>query len=292
MATVLEVEHLTKRYWDFTLDDLCLNVPRGCITGIIGPSGAGKTTLVKLAMNLIPATSGQVRVFGLTHAEAEKEIKNRIGYVGEEHDFCVGHTVEWIGRFVAHFFDSWNGTLFARLLADFGIESGKKIKQLSRGRKTLLAVAIALSHEADLFILDEPTAGLDLMARRSILKTLRELVEDEEKTVLISSHNTDGLSEIADELVFLHEGRLRMQENRQELLARWKWIHFREGTLEPELIALLTGVERQPFGSKGLTRDYAALRGRLEGPVAGGEVKVENASLDDVLITLMAGESK
>ncbi len=287
MSTVFEVAHLTKRYWDFTLDDISLSIPAGAITGIIGPSGAGKTTLIDLVMNLVPADAGEVRVFGLPLAEHEKEIKNRIGYVGEEQHFYPGRTVAWTGRFVARFFDRWNGSRFVALLEEFGIERRKRIRELSRGRKTLLAVAIALSHEADLFILDEPTAGLDLVIRRRVLSILQTLAEDEEKTVILSSHNTEGLTEIADEVVFLDGGRLVFQEDKDELLGRWKWIHFREGALDADLLATLTHREQGPFGSKGLSDDYPSLRDRLAEATAAGDVRVENADLGDVLISMI-----
>ena len=187
MPVVLEVANLTKRYWDFTLDNFSLSIPKGRITGIIGPSGAGKTTLINLIMNLVSPDEGKVDVFGLPVVEHEKEIKNRIGYVGEEQLFYPSSTVAWTGRFVARFFDRWNGSRFSSLLEEFGIESRKKIKELSRGRKTLLGVAVALSHEADIYILDEPTAGLDLLVRRrGELVDLRPPQVDAQRSLEIS----------------------------------------------------------------------------------------------------------
>ena len=289
MPAALEVSRLTKRYWDFTLDEVSLAIPRGSITGILGPSGAGKTTLVRLIMNLISPDEGQVRVLGLSLDEHEKEIKNQVGYVGEEQLFPDGSTAERTGRFVARFFERWNGSRFSSLLEEFGIERRKRIRDLSQGRRTLLGVAIALSHEADLFLLDEPTAGLDLVVRRQVLGILRRLVEDEDRTVVLSSHNTEGLTEIADEVVFLDRGRLVLHEAKDDLLGRWKWIHYREGVLDRDALAALSRHVQGPFGSRGLTRDFPTMRERLAAQLSSGDVRVENADLGDILISMIEG---
>ncbi len=289
MAIALEVSHLTKRYWDFTLDDFSLTIPERGVTGIIGPSGAGKTTLMNLIMNLVGADAGEIVVFGLPLSEHEKEIKNRIGYLGEQPLFDASRTVSWMGRFVAGFFESWNGSRFCSLLEEFGVAKHKRIKELSRGRTTLLGVAIALSHEADLYLLDEPTAGLDLVARRQVLALLSRLAEDEGKTVVLSSHNTEGVAEIADRVVFINEGRLILHEEREDLLGRWKWIHYRDGALKEDILATLSSREQRPFSCKGLTADYPALRERLADSIAAGEVHVENVDLAEILISMIEG---
>jgi len=289
MSPVLEVENVTKRYWDFCLDDVSLAVAKGRIVGIIGPNGAGKTTLIKLIMNLAPATSGTVRVFGLSHADSEKKIKNRIGFVGEDQPFYDNKTVAWTGRFAANFFERWDGSRFSGLLADFSIDQHKRVHELSRGRKTLLALAMALSHEADLLLLDEPTAALDAVIRRDVLRLLKGLVEDEEKTVVVASHNTDGLADIAHDVAFLNAGTLILRADKDELLAGWKWLHYKEGSLNCDVLETLCGVRRQPFGNSALTRDFPNIRDRLADGVAVGDVKVENASLDDILISLVKG---
>jgi len=289
MAAALEVSHLTKRYWDFTLDDFSLTIPECGVTGIIGPSGAGKTTLMNLIMNLASPDAGEIVVFGLPLSEHEKEIKNRIGYVGEDPLFDANRTVSWTGHFVAGFFESWNGSRFRSLLEEFGVASHKKVKDLSRGRTTLLGVAIALSHEADLYLLDEPTAGLDLVARRRVLELLSGLAEDEGKTVILSSHNTEGVAEIADRVVFINEGRLILHEEREDLMGRWKWIHYRDGALADDILTTLSRREQRPFSCKGLTANYPALCDRLADSIAAGDVRVENVDLGEILISMIEG---
>jgi len=290
MPPILEARSLTKRYHDFTLREISLEVPCGCIVGFFGPIGAGKTTLMKLLAHQVPASSGTVRVFGLGYDEREKEIKDRIGYVPQEPSFYSDRSVGFNARFAAPFFERWDGGAFYRLLDEFKISREKTIRHLSRGQKTLLSIALALSHEADLLILDEPTAGLDIVLRRTILDRLRQFVAGGERTVVVSSHITDGLEEIAEYVNFLDNGELVLQAEKDELLARWKRIHFKEGALNPALVRQFADVREQPFGNSGLTRDFSAIREQLSAGIASGDVKVENARLDDILIAMLKGE--
>lgn len=289
MTPVIEVRNLTKHYEDFTLDNISLEIPAGCITGIFGPSGAGKTTLIKLIANQTPPSGGSVRLFGLSYADREREIKNRIGYLAQEPSFYWSKSVRWTARFVSRFYPRWDRTRFQRLLEEFGVNPFKKLKNLSRGQKTLVSLAIALSHDADLLLLDEPSAGLDMVLRRRILARLRDFVADGDRTVVISSHITDGLDDVAETIRFLDDGRLVLQADKDDLLASWKRIHFRDGALGPEVVDRLTDIETQPFGNSGLTRDFPAIRAQLDDGIASGEVKVANASLDDILIALLKG---
>jgi len=290
MPTMLEARNLTKRYHEFTLGEISVEIPCGCIVAFFGPIGAGKTTLMKLLAHQIPANSGTVRVLGLRYDNREKEIKNRIGYVPQEPSFYADRSVGFNARFAAPFFERWDGGAFYRMLDEFKISREKTIKHLSRGQKTLLSIALALSHEADLLILDEPTAGLDIVLRRTILDRLRQFVADGERTVVVASHITDGLEEIAEYINFLDEGKLVFQSEKDELLARWKRIHFREGALSPDLVRQFVDVRMQPFGSSGLTRDFSSIHEQLAAGIAAGDVKVENARLDEILIAMLKGE--
>jgi ABC-2 type transport system ATP-binding protein len=290
MDHILEARNLSKRYHDFTLSGVSLEIPRGCVTGFFGPTGAGKTTLMKLLAHQIPATAGTVRVFGLGYDREEKGIKNRMGYVPQEPSYYGDRSVEFNARFAASCFERWDGGCFYRLLDEFRVSRAKAVKHLSRGQKTLVSLALALSHEADLLILDEPTAGLDVLLRRAILDRLRRFVADGERTVIVSSHVTDGLDEIAEYVNFLDGGRMTFSAEKDELAASWKRVHYRDGALDPEVVRGLRDVSRQPFGHSGLTGDFAAIRERLAPGIAAGEVKVENARLDDILIAILKGD--
>lgn len=289
MDTVLEARSLTKRYEDFSLRDVSLEVRCGSIAGIFGPNAAGKSTLLRMLARQAPLQTGSLSVFGLSYEDAEQELKNRVGYVPQEPDYYQEKTVQWIARFAAPYFTRWDGAGFYALLEEFRVNPLKKVKHLSGGQRKMLSLALAFSHGADLLILDEPTAGLDIVHRRALLDRLRAFVADGERTVIVASHITDGLDEIAEEIWFLDGGRVVMHEDKDDLLARWKRVHFKDGALPQAVEDRLLRVKRQPFGSSGLTGEFPALREALAGPLARGDAKLENASLEDVLLSLIKG---
>jgi len=289
MDAILEARDVTKRYEDFTLGAVSLDVPRGSIVGIFGPNGAGKTTLVKVLAHQVPWQRGSVRVFGLRYEDREPEIKNRLGYVAQEPPFYDDRTVRWTARFAAPYFARWDGPAFHRLLEEFSINPLKKVKQLSGGQKKLLALAIALSHGAEVLILDEPAAGLDVVHRRALLERLRAFVANGERSVVVASHVTDGLDQVTDDVCILRDGRIALHEERDALLAKWKRVHFRDGALAASTVALLSHVQRQPFAVSALTGDFPALRDSLAQAMASGDAKVENATLEDVFVSLVKG---
>lgn len=290
MNHIVEIHNLKKVYKGFILDNITLNVPRGSIMGLIGPNGAGKTTTIKILMDMIQPQSGSVRIIGMDHRKNIKHIRNRVGYVGEEQYFYGDKTVAWTGKFVSGFFDNWDINTFQKLLTDFAISRTKKTKELSKGTKVKLSLAIALSHNPDLMILDEPTAGLDPVIRREVLELLRNFPEDGKKSVIISSHITDDITRIADYVAFLVEGKIVLSEPKDELLSKWKRIHYKDGALEDRIIDTLTNRKTHMFGNSGITNDYPALKETLADALAREEVKVENVDLDDVLIALVKGE--
>lgn len=290
MTHIVEIDNLRKEYKGFALDNITLKVPPGSIMGLIGPNGAGKTTTIKIMMDMIPPQSGSVRIFGLHHRKNIKSIRNRVGYVGEDQNFYGDKTVAWTGKFVSEFFDDWDTNLFQKLLTDFAISRTKKTKDLSKGMKVKLSLAIALSHNPDLMILDEPTAGLDPVIRREVLELLRTFPANGKKSVIISSHITDDITRIADYVTFLIEGKIALSEVKDELLAKWKRIHYKKGALDDSVVKTLKSRKEHMFGSAGITKDYPALKESLSQGLAKDEVKVENVDLDDVLIALVKGE--
>ena len=292
MAHILEVNKLRKHYKDFILDDVSFALPAGTILGIIGPNGAGKTTTIKLIMNMISSNGGDIRIFGMTYPGDEKKIKNRIGFVGEEQTFYADKTVNWMGKYVASFYERWDTNMFQRLLTDFAISRTKKIAELSKGQTVKLALSLALSHNPDLAILDEPTAGLDPIVRRDILKILKQFTENGEKSVIISSHITDDIARTADYILYMIKGGVALCGSKDDLLADWKWIHFKKGALPESTISTLHKVKEHMFGSEGLTDRFLSLKTDLEKGLEAKEIKVENASLDDILIALADGDSR
>jgi len=290
MEYILETNKLRKEYPEFVLDNIDWKVPKGYVMGLIGPNGAGKTTTIKLIMNLIASDGGQVRVFGLDNIQNEIHIKNKIGYVGEEQYFYDHQSARWTGEFVSHFYDQWDKERYQSLLEQFDLPPKKRIKKFSKGMKVKLSLAIALSHDPEIIMLDEPTSGLDPIIRREVIDFLKDFTEENNKTVVLSSHITDDISRIADYITYMIDGRIVMTDSKDALLSNWKKIHFTPESLDKSIIDKLEQVETHMFGSSGLTRHFPAIQHALEPGLASGDIKVESVGLDDILIALVKGE--
>jgi ABC-2 type transport system ATP-binding protein len=286
---ILELQNVQKRYKGFVLDGITLNLPRGLILGLIGPNGAGKTTTIKILMNIVKSSGGDVNVFGLDPRKDAKKIKNKVGYLGEEQHFYGNRTVAWTGKFVSAFFDDWDTNTFQGLLTSFGISRTKKTRELSKGMKVRFSLALALSHNPELLILDEPTAGLDPVIRREVLELLRKKSKNEGKSVIISSHITDDIMRTADLVAFLIGGKIVLMSEKDELLANWKRIHYKKGTLDSEIANSLTRQTDHAFGSSGITNRYLEIKDSLVQGITEGVIKIENVNLDDILISLVKG---
>jgi ABC-2 type transport system ATP-binding protein len=289
MDTVLEAADLTKHYEDFSLRGVSLTVRRGSVSGIFGPNAAGKSTLLRMLAGQTPVPAGTLRVLGESFDGAERDLKNRIGYVPQEPVFYETKTVEWHARFAAPCFARWDGAGFHRLLEEFRVNPLKKVKHLSGGQKKLLSLALAFSHGAELLILDEPTAGLDIVHRRSLLDRLRAVANGGEATVVVASHITDGLDEIAEDITFLHDGRVVLQENADDVATTWKWVVYREGALDRAVEERFASVRHTAVGCRGLTNDLAAVRDAIAPALASGDARIDHASLEDILLSFIEG---
>lgn len=208
MNDILKIENLTKKYKDFTLDNVSFSVEPGTVTGLIGQNGAGKTTIIRLIMNMTERDGGKISVCGMDNLDDEISVKNRIGYVSDESYILYGTTLKKTASACAAAYESWDGEKFSSLLKKWGISEKKKAGSLSKGMQTKAMLAIALSHDPELLILDEPTAGLDPVARIEILEMLREFVSDGKRSVLFSTHITSDLDKIADFITLIINGKI------------------------------------------------------------------------------------
>jgi len=219
MIAALEVRNLRKRYKGFTLDGVSFTVPAGTIMGLVGANGAGKTTIIKLILNLVRRDGGAIEVFGRDLLAHEKEIKARIGFVHETPAFVEDAHLKDLVAAVAPFYPKWDGSLFRSLATEFGLPLDKKFKKLSHGMK--MKFSLALAHGADLLILDEPTSGLDPVFRRELLERLSEILQDEGKAVLFSTHITSDLEKTADYITFIHDGALVFSLPKDDVRDSW-----------------------------------------------------------------------
>jgi ABC-2 type transport system ATP-binding protein len=285
MSSALEVNNLKKHYEGFTLDDVSFSIPAGYIMGLIGPNGAGKTTIIKLIMGLLRPDGGDIRVFGQDSRDHEVPVKSRIGFVHDVPTFYGHLRLETVKSIIAPFYPQWDEARFLHLAGDFGLDARKKVKALSKGMRTKFALALALSHNADLLIMDEPTSGLDPLFRRELLGLFSELLQDAGKSILFSTHITTDLERIADYVTFVHEGRLVFSETRDEILGTWSTVKGGNDSLDDKLAGLLEGLRRTDYGFEGLTSQASAVRG-----LPPGDLVMEKATLEDIMYFVTKGE--
>ena len=219
MRDALTISGLTKTYKDFALNDVSFSVPSGSIVGLIGENGAGKSTTISAALGLVQKEAGSVSVLG--KEELDNEVKERIGVVFDGNNFSEILCPKKIGRVMKDIYQSWDDRTFMALLKKFSLPAGKPIKQFSKGMKMKLAIAVALSHNSKLLILDEATSGLDPVVRDDVLDMLLDFVQDESHSILVSSHITSDLEKIADYIVFIHEGRVVFSKPKDELTEQY-----------------------------------------------------------------------
>lgn len=221
MENIAEVRNLTKQFKGFALNDLCFDIKKGFITGFIGANGAGKTTTIRCLMDLIRAEQGEIRVFGESHENHTAEIKERIGFVYDADFYYEDLTIEKNKRILAPFYSQWDDELFYKYLRKFQLNAAKRIKHLSKGMRMKFSLVMALSHHPDFIIMDEPTAGLDPIVRRELLDMMQDLIQDEEKAIFFSTHITTDLEKIADFIVFIHNGQIIFQGEKDEFTVRY-----------------------------------------------------------------------
>jgi ABC-2 type transport system ATP-binding protein len=280
--SILEVRSLGKTYGAFTLGDVSFSLPRGYIMGLIGPNGAGKTTIIRLILGLARPDRGQICAFGLDAGTDGAAIRSRVGFVHEAPSFYLHLTPAGLASLVAPFYPHWDAALFRRLASEFELPLGKRVYALSRGMRTKLALALALSHGAELLVLDEPTSGLDPVFRRELLERLSACIQDGNRSVLFSTQITSDLERVADYITFIRDGQLVFSATRDEVKERWGLVKGGLDLLDEDGRRFFRGIETSAFSFTAITDDVQAARQRF----SGREVIIEQASLEDVMFYL------
>ena len=262
MQNALEVHSLNKSFDRFALKDVSFTLPRGAVMGFIGENGAGKTTTIKAVLGLIRKDSGDISVLGGSIEDAS--IRSKIGVVFDDLHLHKTLRIRQAAKIFPHLYEDWDADLFAEYLNRFNLDAEKKIKDLSRGMRMKLSIALALSHHPELLILDEPTSGLDPVVRDEVLEIFQDFMQDENHAILFSSHITSDIDKIADYLTFIHDGEILFSVTTDELLGEagiLKCSAEEADALDAEREGLLR-IRKNQFGCEVLIRNKEQFRMR------------------------------
>lgn len=219
MKQAIEMKKVVKAYDSgFRLGELNITIPSGVIVGLIGENGAGKTTMIKSLLNVIRIDQGTIRIFEQDHQQQESKIKEDIGVVLDQTFFPELLTPKEINSIMKEIYSSWDQELFFQYLKNFSLPVDKQIRKMSKGMRKKLEIATALAHHPKLLILDEPTSGLDPVVRNEVLDLFLDFIQKEDHTILFSTHITSDLEHIADQIIFIDQGKILLNQSRDELL--------------------------------------------------------------------------
>ena len=244
----LEIKGLTKTYPDFKLDNLNLTLPSGCIMGLIGENGAGKSTTIKLILDMIHKDSGTITILGKDNGDSMELTKEDIGVVMDEVGIPECMSAKQVGKVMKHTFKNWDEGEYRLLLQKLSLPNDKPFKDFSRGMKMKLGIAIAMSHGAKILILDEATSGLDPVVRDEVVEMFGEFTRNENHSILISSHIVSDLEKICDYIAFLHKGKLLLCEEKDQLLAEYGLIHCTADELQKVPVNAIQYKKENPYG--------------------------------------------
>ena len=279
----IEIRGLCKRYKGFSLDDLNLDLPYGCVLGLVGENGAGKSTTIRLIMDALERDGGTVSVLGADNQSKEfLDLKEDIGVVLDETFVPEVINAKQLGKIMAGTYQNWDQSVYDGWIRRFDLPSDKKFKDYSRGMTMKLGIAAALSHHPRLLLLDEATSGLDPMVREELLEVFADFAAEEGHAVLLSSHIVSDLERICDYIAFLHKGRLVLCEEKDLLLDKY-------GILKCSREQLANIPQEAIHGRRVGTYGVEALVERAFMP---RDAVVDRASLEDIILYMVKGEQK
>lgn len=283
MDAILQVENLTKQYTEFKLDHVSFSVPKGTIMGLIGENGAGKSTTINAILDLISKDDGTVAFWG-QELSSTKQFKEDIGIVFDDISFYETLTPKKVGKISSAAYKQWDEHLYQDYLKRFQLPADKEIKTLSKGMKMKLSIAVALSHKPKLLILDEATSGLDPVMRDDILDVFLEFVQDENHSILMSSHITTDLEKVADYITFIHKGKVLFCKTKDELRYRYGIIRCGSAVYEQIDKEDVLACRKDDYQWNVLVADKEKARRKYKNAV------VDDATIDDIMLLYVKGE--
>lgn len=288
MEKILELENVSKAFpqSDFVLDKMSFSLPYGAIMGFVGENGAGKTTTIGCILNTVAKDTGTIKLFGKEMADDDIQIREKIGVVYDGDNFPKYLTAGQLADIMRGLYTKWDDVLFKDYLEKFHLPIGQKIKTYSKGMTMKLAISVALSHQPQLLILDEATSGLDPIMRDEILDVFLEFVQEENHSVLLSSHITSDLEKIADYITFIHNGKVILNVSKNDLVYKYAVMRCRESQfreLDPnDIIAY----RKRDFQIDVLISDGKEAQRKYK------DVIVDHVSVDEIMLLLVKGERK
>ena len=278
----LEMRGVRKSYRFFTLDDLSMDIEPGQILGFVGPNGAGKSTTIRLALGLIGADAGEVRLLGHDVKLAPALAKRDVGFVSADMKLLRNATLEWHMRFVASIYPGWDGTYAEKLLKRFNLRPDQDVRSLSLGEHVKAVLLLALARRPRLLILDEPTTGLDPVARHEVIGEFMEILRDDSRSILFSSHNTVDVERISDRITFIDRGRIVDSSDKEDFLERWRRIRVQlaPGAVLPDLPNIVGKDQDGHFVSLTTNRFSEAQLAQLGSQV----LEVQRMNLEEIFV--------
>lgn len=276
MTNYLEVKNLSKSFDSFQLHNISFTLPKGYIMGLIGPNGSGKTTTIKLILNMLQRNGGEIKIMGLDNIADEQKAKAELGVVFDTNYFSDDWQVTQVEKSISVFYPNWKSERFAEMLRKFHIAPTKKVKELSKGMQMKLMLACAFSYDAKLLILDEPTSGLDPVSRDELLQILSEYIEDGEHSVLFSTHITGDLERAADYITYISYGELFFSGSKDEFVDMFRIVKGGTEELSADLKEKAVGVRTFPTGFEALVK--------TEDTGAFSSLSIEPATIDEIVV--------